>query len=110
MIVLRSDIGVSRPGTFAEKASVPVESLASVPDGWSGEQAAGAALVYLTAYQALTQWGELEPSIVLVTGASGGVGVASIQLAVGLGHTVVGVVEKRCKAINSEVARRNRVL
>jgi NADPH2:quinone reductase len=91
VIILRSEMGVNRPGTFAEKVAVPIESLAPAPVGWSDEQAAGAALVYLTAWQALSQWGDLPPSIVLVTGASGGVGVASIQLAVAAGHTVVAL-------------------
>lgn len=90
-IILRSEIGVNRAGTLAEKAAVPVESLAAVPADWTGEQTGGAALVYLTAYQALTQWGELPPSVVLVTGASGGVGVASVQLAGAFGHAPVAL-------------------
>jgi NADPH2:quinone reductase len=99
VLLLRSEIGVSKPGTFAERFAVPVESLVSVPQLWDEEQAAGAPLVYLTAYQALTAWGELPAdSVVLVTGASGGVGVASVQLARALGHTVVALsrsAEKR---------------
>jgi NADPH2:quinone reductase len=91
VIVLRSEMGVTRPGAFAEKVAVRVESLAPVPAGWTDEQAAGAPLVYLTAHQALTQWGELGPSLVLVTGASGGVGVAAVQLAAAGGHTVIGL-------------------
>jgi NADPH2:quinone reductase len=91
VIILRSEIGVNRPGTFAEKAAVPIESLVPIPAGWTDEQAGGAALVYLTAHQALTQWGELKPSVVLVTGASGGVGVAAVQLAVASGHTVIAL-------------------
>lgn len=90
-IILRSEIGVNRPGTFAQFVAVPVESLAEVPAQWSDAQSAGAALVYLTAYQALTQWGDLPAGVVLITGASGGVGVASIQLARALGHTVVAL-------------------
>jgi NADPH2:quinone reductase len=55
-------------------------------------EAAAAPLVYLTAYQSLTQFGELPPGqIVLITGASGGVGVASIHLARAMGHTVVAM-------------------
>jgi NADPH:quinone reductase len=91
VMILRSEIGVNRPGTLAEKVAVPVESLAPVPVGWTDEQTAGAALVYLTAYQALTQWGELKSSVVLVTGSSGGVGVATVQLAVAMGHTVIAL-------------------
>jgi NADPH:quinone reductase len=91
-LILRSEVGVTRAGTFAEKVAVPVASLAPVPEDWSEPQSAGAALVYLTAYQALTQWGSLPPrSNILITGASGGVGVASIQLAAALGHNVVSL-------------------
>ena len=78
--ILRGEVGVSRWGTFAQKVAVPVESLVEAPPNWTEPQAASASLVYLTAYQALTQWGELAPYVVLVTGASGGVGVASLQL------------------------------
>jgi NADPH2:quinone reductase len=97
VLVLRSEIGVTRPGTFAEKVVVPVASLVPVPSGWSDEEAGGAALVYLTAYQALGQWGELPPSVVLVTGASGGVGVATVQLAVAMGHTVLALSRSEAK-------------
>jgi NADPH:quinone reductase len=91
-LLLRSDIGVNRRGTFAENVAVPVESLTTRPPGWTEPQAAAAPLVYLTAYQALTQFGELPPGqIVLITGASGGVGVASIHLARAMGHTVVAM-------------------
>jgi NADPH2:quinone reductase len=91
-LLLRSTVGVERHGTFAEKVAVPVESLTTIPPGWTEPQAAAAPLVYLTAYQALTQFGELPPGqILLITGASGGVGVASIHLARAMGHTVVAM-------------------
>lgn len=90
--VLRGDVGVNRSGTFAQRVAVPVQSLVEVPPGWSEQEAAGATLVYLTAYQALTQWLDLpQPATVLVTGASGGVGVASVQLAAAMGHTIIGL-------------------
>ena len=91
-VVLRGETGINRPGTFAERVAVPVQSLVELPADWSEEEASGATLVYLTAYQALTMWSVLPPNtVVLVTGASGGVGVASVQLAVAMGHTVVGL-------------------
>jgi NADPH2:quinone reductase len=94
-VIVRSEVGVNRPGTFAQRVALPVESLVQPAPGWSDEESAGATLVYLTAYQALTQWNEpgneLPPSLVLITGASGGVGVASVQLAKAMGHTVVGL-------------------
>src|SRR4051812_20804661 len=64
-VVLRSEIGVMRWGTFAEYVAVPVESLAELPPEWSEQQGAAAPLVYLTAYQALTQWGDTKPGVVL---------------------------------------------
>jgi len=90
--VLRGDVGGNRPGTFAERVAVPAEGLVEVPAEWSDPEAAGATLVYLTAYQALTMWGPLPPNaVVLVTGASGGVGVAAVQLAAAMGRTVVAL-------------------
>lgn len=91
VMILRGETGVTRWGTFAELVAVHAERISRVPQGWTSEQAAGASLVYLTAYQALTQWGDLEPAMVLVSGASGGVGIASIQLAAALGHRVIGL-------------------
>jgi NADPH2:quinone reductase len=91
-LVLRGEVGINRWGTFAELVAVPVESLVDLPEGWTDEQAAGATLVYLTAYQAITQWKEFpKQAVVLISGASGGVGVAATQLAHAMGHTVVGL-------------------
>jgi NADPH2:quinone reductase len=99
--IVRSEIGVSRRGTFAERVAVPVESLVHPPPGWTDEQAAGATLVYLTAYQAITQWTDPplpEECVTLVTGASGGVGVASVQLAGAMGHRVIGLSRRADKS------------
>jgi len=91
-LILRSEVGINRPGTFAQLVSVAVSHLVELPAGWTGQESAGAALVYLTAYQALTMWGSLPPSsVVLVTGASGGVGVATVHLATALGYKVIAL-------------------
>ncbi len=90
-LILRGEVGVSRRGTFAQRVAVPADCLEAVPPKWSEAQAAGATLVYLTAWQALTMWGELPPSVVLISGASGGVGVAAVQLAVAMGHRVIAL-------------------
>jgi NADPH2:quinone reductase len=100
LTILRGETGVSKPGTFAERVCVAADYLVPTPTGWTLQQAACAGLVYITAYQALTQWGELPPSVVLITGASGGVGVASTQLACAIGHTVIALsrsAEKQAK-------------
>ncbi len=92
MGILRCDVGVSTWGTLAEKVVVPATSLVPVPRGWSLEQTAGAPLVFLTAWQALTQWNHpASGSVILVTGASGGVGTASVQLGKAMGLTVVAL-------------------
>ncbi|HWH70316.1 MAG TPA: zinc-binding dehydrogenase, partial [Candidatus Sulfotelmatobacter sp.] len=76
----------------AQRVVVPVDSLVQMPAPWTEPESAGATLVYLTAYQALTMWGPLpHPAVVLVTGASGGVGVAAVQLAAAMGHTVLAL-------------------
>lgn len=98
-IVARGDTGGIRPGTFAEFVVVPATDIVPLPSGWTDEESAGASLVYLTAYQALTQWGPLQrDAVVLVTGASGGVGVASVQLAHAMGCKVVALSRSSSKA------------
>jgi NADPH2:quinone reductase len=100
--ILRCDVGVTAWGTLAEKVVVPAESLTRVPQGWSQEDMAGAPLVSLTAWQALTQWSEPPAppphgSVLLVTGASGGVGVASVQLGKSMDLTVVALTRSAAK-------------
>jgi NADPH2:quinone reductase len=97
VLIIRGDAGVHRWGTLAQRVAVSADSLADVPAGWSIQQSAGAALVYITSHQALLQWGDLPPGIVLITGASGGVGVASLQLAKALRHTVVALSRDSAK-------------
>jgi NADPH2:quinone reductase len=99
-LILRGDLGAERPGTFAQRVALPAEGLVEVPPGWGEPEAAGAALVCLTAYQALTMWGPLpESPVVLVTGASGGVGVAAIQLGTAMGHRVLALSRSAAKSI-----------
>jgi NADPH:quinone reductase len=94
--ILRCDVGVATWGTLAEKTAAPSASLAPVPRGWKLEEMACAPLAFLTAWQALTQWSDppappAPDSVVLVTGASGGVGIASIFLAKSMGLRVVAL-------------------
>ncbi len=103
--ILRGPTGVDIWGTFAEKVAVPVANIVPIPHGWSLEEMAGAPLVFLTAWQALTQWSDPPApppagSVLLVTGASGGVGVASILLAKSMKLTIVALsrsAEKRAR-------------
>jgi NADPH2:quinone reductase len=100
--VLRCDVGVATWGTLAEKTVVPAASLAPVPPGWALEEMAGAPLAFLTAWQALTQWSDppappAPASVLLVTGASGGVGIASILLGKSMDLKVVALSRSAAK-------------
>jgi NADPH2:quinone reductase len=98
LLILRGETGVNRRGTFAQRVAVATHSLAELPIGWTRQESASASLVYLTAHQALTQWADLPlSSVVLVTGASGGVGVACVQLGKAIGHTVIGLSRSKEK-------------
>lgn len=98
VVVLRSDVGVRREGTLAEFVTVPVESLAPLPEGWEPPEGAAAPLVFLTAWQALVDEAEVQPGqTVLVTGASGGVGTAAVLLAKALGARVAALSRSAAK-------------
>jgi NADPH2:quinone reductase len=103
VMILRGDTGVTRPGTFAQSVLVDADQLVQPPPDWTPQQAGCAALVYLTAHIALTDWSDLpKDPVVLITGASGGVGVASVQLARAMGFTVIALSrspEKRKKLL-----------
>src|SRR6187200_792093 len=80
-------------GGFAEVAVAPDYLTFALPDALDFAQGAGLILNYHTAYFALVLRGRLEEGeTVLVHGAAGGVGTASIQVAKGLGCRVIGVV------------------
>ncbi|MGB7220316.1 MAG: zinc-binding dehydrogenase [Vicinamibacterales bacterium] len=103
MGILRGDVGVEAWGTLAEKVAVRADRLVPVPPGWSAEEMAGAPLVFLTAWQALLQWTDPPAppparSVLLVTGASGGVGVASVLLGKSMDLAVVALSRSAEKA------------
>jgi len=77
-------------GGYSEEVSVEVERLISIPDGLSFEGAAGLASTYGTSYYALTDRGTLcAGETLLVLGASGGVGIAAIEIGKALGAKVI---------------------
>ncbi|MDX6744164.1 NAD(P)-dependent alcohol dehydrogenase [Actinocorallia sp. A-T 12471] len=80
-------------GGFAEYALVDETALAPKPENFSYEEAAAVPLSALTALMALRDDGNLtEGQSVLVTGASGGVGIFTVQLAKALGASQVTAV------------------
>ena len=91
-------------GGAAEVVACGTESVFPLPDALSLEQGAALPMNYLTAHFALAVRGDLqEGQTVLVHGAAGGVGTATIQVAKGYGARTVAVVSTEEKA---EVARR----
>lgn len=80
-------------GGFAEVVAAPEFFCFPLPDELDFAQGAALVLNYHTAYFALRLRGRLaEGETVLVQGAAGGVGTASIQVAKGLGARTIGVV------------------
>ena len=78
-------------GTYAEYALCNEDQLGFLPDNVSFEQGAGIWTPYATSYRALFQKaGAKAGEIVLVHGASGGVGIACVQWAKSRGLTVFG--------------------
>jgi len=85
-------IMVRSRGCFAEYVLVDPALATRVPPQFSWEQAAAIPISYVTAWEALVQFGRLKAGEwLLVTGVSSGVGVASLQLGKVLGAKVIGV-------------------
>ncbi|MBJ7330859.1 MAG: NADPH:quinone oxidoreductase family protein [Solirubrobacteraceae bacterium] len=80
-------------GGFAEKAVAAAHLTFKLPDDLDFAQGASLVLNYHTAYFSLVTRGRLQAGeTVLIHGAAGGVGTATIQVAKGLGATTIGVV------------------
>ena len=90
-------------GGAAEVVAVGTDAVFPLPEALSFEQGAAVPMNYLTAHFALADRGGVgEGDTVLVTGAAGGVGTATIQVAKGLGARSIALVSTEAKA---EVAR-----
>ncbi len=84
--------GVLPYGGAAERAVVPAVSTFPLPDDLSFAQGAAIGMNYLTAQFALHHRGQLQAGeTVLVHGASGGLGTATIQVAKGMGARTIAV-------------------
>ena len=77
-------------GAYAEKLLVPVHSCFAMPEGMPFEVGAALGLVYQTSHFALVERASFKAGdSVLVLGASGGIGSASVQLAKAMGAPIV---------------------
>ncbi len=96
-------MAVTMLGGFAELARAPAALTCPLPQQFSMEQGAGLLLNYHTAHFALTRRaGVSAGETVVVHGAAGGVGTATIQVAKALGAHVAAVTSSTDKA---EMAR-----
>ena len=79
-----------RYGGFAEHINVKVAEARLIPQGVDYAKAASYQTAYLTAYVALARRGDLQAGeTLLVHGATGGVGMAAVDLGKQLGATVI---------------------
>lgn len=85
-------------GGLADMAILRSAHTVVVPDDVGSPAAAAILLDYLTAYYALFDRGGLKPGQrLLITGASGGVGTAAVQLAHASGAVVIGLASGSAK-------------
>jgi len=86
-------------GSFAEECLVAADSVFAVPDGLTDAEAAGFWIPHLTGWIGLVDRGQLAAGDWLaVLGASGGSGIAAIQLGHALGAQVIAVVSDEERA------------
>ena len=91
-------------GGAAETVGLGADSVFPLPDSLTFEQGAAIPMNYLTAQFALKERGQVrEGETVLVHGAAGGVGTATLQVAKGYGARTIAVVSTEEKG---QVARR----
>lgn len=95
-------------GGFAEKVAAPAAGLVAIPEGMELETAAGFNLTYATALHALQDRAQLQPGeTVLVLGAAGGVGLATIDVAKAMGARVIAAAStadklEACRAAGAD--------
>lgn len=89
-------------GALADYVAVAAKNVVRKPTNLTHEQAAAIPMGALTALQAVRDTGKLQPGqSVLVNGASSGVGIYAVQIAVAMGAKVTGV----CSGSNADMVR-----
>lgn len=102
-------IGEHLQGGFAELAVVPAANLLQIPADVTYDTAAAAGMIFATAWGGLMGRASLRPGErVLVTGGSGGVSTAAIQVARRAGASVVAVTSgpenvKRVRELGADI-------
>jgi NADPH:quinone reductase-like Zn-dependent oxidoreductase len=98
-------------GGLAEYCRISAENLETIPDHVPFEQAAALPTAYTTAWRMVVTVGNLRPQErILVLGAGGGVGTATVQIARRLGAYVYGVTSGQARAQRLREIGANRTL
>ncbi len=91
-------------GSFAEQVAVPGYNVMPIPAGMDFETAAAFGMTYGTSMHALKQRANLQPGeTLLVLGASGGVGLAAVEIGKAMGARVIAAASSAEKL---DVAKR----
>jgi NADPH2:quinone reductase len=91
-------IALTASGAFAEKVQADAAALTPLPEGVDFAIGSAFLLTYGTAYHALADRGALKQGeVLLVLGASGGVGIAAIEIGKALGARVIAAASSEQK-------------
>jgi D-arabinose 1-dehydrogenase-like Zn-dependent alcohol dehydrogenase len=92
-------MGLDRDGGYAEYVCLPVSSVSPIPEAVADDSATIAGCVLGAVWKAVVQKGRIRPGeTVLVTGASGGAGIHSVQMAKLAGARVLALTTSPNKA------------
>ncbi len=92
-------------GSFAEQVAVPAYNVMPIPEGMDFVTASAFGMTYGTSMHALTQRGRLQAGeTLLVLGASGGVGLAAVEIGKALGARVIAAASSAEKLETARAA------
>ena len=98
-------MGLTGYGSFAEEMVIGESRVIPVPDGMKDETAAAFSMVYGTSYHALKQRANIQPGeTLLVLGASGGAGLAAVELGKAMGAKVIAAASSDDKLLVAKEA------
>ncbi|AXM97172.1 NADPH:quinone oxidoreductase family protein [Pseudomonas plecoglossicida] len=92
-------------GAFAEQVAVPFYNVLPIPQSMDFTTAAAFGMTYGTSMHALKQRGQLQPGeTLLVLGASGGVGLAAVEIGKAMGAKVIAAASSAEKLAVAKAA------
>src|SRR4029077_1510386 len=98
-------------GAFAQEIAVAATNCYPIPDAMTYEEAAAMGMTYTTAHLALVERAGLKSGeVVLVTGAAGGVGLATVQVAKALGATVLAAASTPAKGTAAKASGADHII